>query len=245
MACKCKLQTAAAAAAAGRWPAAGQAVWCVPAAGVHCAQAVPGVQAGARRLERVQHTGAQGMMRGGGGGVQKTSLRSGCSRSPALYGRSFPQTGSGMSADMLTHDSVMLTHSLLVPPLACHASVIGSVGRHICEPVNILRAPTPVSTLTITHTVALLCHFCLSQGQLVVIDVSQSVDLDHPKALDFLREDCAHVNDYFRWGLWYGFVMWSLLCGVCCVGFVVWGLLCGVCYVGFVMWGLWCGCRQR
>jgi serine/threonine-protein kinase RIO1 len=24
------------------------------------------------------------------------------------------------------------------------------------------------------------------------------VDLDHPKALDFLREDCKHVNDYFR-----------------------------------------------
>jgi serine/threonine-protein kinase RIO1 len=36
------------------------------------------------------------------------------------------------------------------------------------------------------------------QGELVIIDVSQAVDLDHPKALDFLREDCAHVNDYFR-----------------------------------------------
>jgi RIO kinase 1 len=34
----------------------------------------------------------------------------------------------------------------------------------------------------------------------VVIDVSQAVDLDHPKALDFLREDCAHVNDFFRCG---------------------------------------------
>lgn len=36
------------------------------------------------------------------------------------------------------------------------------------------------------------------QGQLYIIDVSQSVDLDHPKALDFLREDCKHVNDYFK-----------------------------------------------
>lgn len=36
------------------------------------------------------------------------------------------------------------------------------------------------------------------QGELVLIDVSQAVDLDHPKALDFLREDCAHVNDFFR-----------------------------------------------
>jgi serine/threonine-protein kinase RIO1 len=38
------------------------------------------------------------------------------------------------------------------------------------------------------------------QDQLVIIDVSQAVDLDHPKALDFLREDCAHVNDFFRRG---------------------------------------------
>eukprot|EP00803_Ostreobium_quekettii_P000576 evm.model.scf_964EXC.1 EVM.evm.TU.scf_964EXC.1 scf_964EXC:3156-11457(-) len=30
-----------------------------------------------------------------------------------------------------------------------------------------------------------------------VIDVSQSVDLDHPHALDFLREDCQHVNEFF------------------------------------------------
>ena len=37
-----------------------------------------------------------------------------------------------------------------------------------------------------------------SNGEIVLIDVSQSVDLDHPKALDFLREDCKHVNDFFR-----------------------------------------------
>jgi len=36
------------------------------------------------------------------------------------------------------------------------------------------------------------------KGELWIIDVSQAVDLDHPKALDFLREDCKHVNDYFR-----------------------------------------------
>jgi len=32
----------------------------------------------------------------------------------------------------------------------------------------------------------------------VIIDVSQAVDLDHPKALDFLREDSRHINDFFR-----------------------------------------------
>lgn len=31
-----------------------------------------------------------------------------------------------------------------------------------------------------------------------VIDVSQSVETDHPSALDFLRKDVANVNDYFR-----------------------------------------------
>ncbi|TMW93040.1 hypothetical protein EJD97_012273 [Solanum chilense] len=36
------------------------------------------------------------------------------------------------------------------------------------------------------------------EGHLYVIDVSQSVDLDHPHALDFLREDCVHVSDFFK-----------------------------------------------
>ena len=35
-------------------------------------------------------------------------------------------------------------------------------------------------------------------GEVYVIDVSQSVESDHPSALDFLRKDCANVNDYFR-----------------------------------------------
>ncbi|KAJ9559538.1 hypothetical protein OSB04_004698 [Centaurea solstitialis] len=35
-------------------------------------------------------------------------------------------------------------------------------------------------------------------GHMYVIDVSQSVDLDHPHALDFLREDCVHVSDFFK-----------------------------------------------
>jgi len=34
--------------------------------------------------------------------------------------------------------------------------------------------------------------------QVYVIDVSQSVETDHPSALDFLRKDAAAINDYFR-----------------------------------------------
>ena len=33
--------------------------------------------------------------------------------------------------------------------------------------------------------------------KVVVIDVSQSVEHDHPRALDFLRMDCKNVNDFF------------------------------------------------
>ncbi|KAM7267717.1 hypothetical protein ACFE04_009883 [Oxalis oulophora] len=36
------------------------------------------------------------------------------------------------------------------------------------------------------------------EGHLYIIDVSQSVAPDHPHALDFLREDCVHVSDFFR-----------------------------------------------
>ena len=48
----------------------------------------------------------------------------------------------------------------------------------------------------IRHIYLLLVQliYCVMQGHLYIIDVSQSVDLDHPHALDFLREDCIHVS---------------------------------------------------
>ncbi|XP_061371537.1 uncharacterized protein LOC133314113 isoform X2 [Gastrolobium bilobum] len=36
------------------------------------------------------------------------------------------------------------------------------------------------------------------EGHLYIIDVSQAVDPDHPHALDFLREDCAHISEFFK-----------------------------------------------
>lgn len=36
------------------------------------------------------------------------------------------------------------------------------------------------------------------KSQIYVIDVSQSVETDHPAALDFLRKDISNVNDYFK-----------------------------------------------
>lgn len=35
-------------------------------------------------------------------------------------------------------------------------------------------------------------------SQIYVIDVSQSVEHDHPYALNFLRKDCTNITDYFR-----------------------------------------------
>ncbi|XP_067647346.1 serine/threonine-protein kinase RIO1 [Eurosta solidaginis] len=41
-------------------------------------------------------------------------------------------------------------------------------------------------------------NILLHDGQLIIIDVSQSVEHDHPHAFDFLRKDCANISDFFR-----------------------------------------------
>lgn len=35
-------------------------------------------------------------------------------------------------------------------------------------------------------------------GQVIIIDVSQSVEHDHPHAFEFLRKDCSNVSEFFR-----------------------------------------------
>lgn len=39
---------------------------------------------------------------------------------------------------------------------------------------------------------ALVCRY--HDGDAYIIDVSQSVEHDHPHALEFLRKDCSNVN---------------------------------------------------
>lgn len=41
-------------------------------------------------------------------------------------------------------------------------------------------------------------NLLLYRGRVVVIDVSQSVENDHPRAMDFLRRDIVNVNAFFR-----------------------------------------------
>jgi RIO kinase 1 len=35
------------------------------------------------------------------------------------------------------------------------------------------------------------------EGQLYIIDVSQSVENDHPLAMEFLRKDCTNITSFF------------------------------------------------
>lgn len=41
-------------------------------------------------------------------------------------------------------------------------------------------------------------NILLHEGQLVIIDVGQSVEHDHPHAFDFLRKDCKNISEFFR-----------------------------------------------
>jgi len=41
-------------------------------------------------------------------------------------------------------------------------------------------------------------NLLLHKGTLYVIDVSQSVEWDHPNALDFLRNDCSAITSFFK-----------------------------------------------
>lgn len=40
--------------------------------------------------------------------------------------------------------------------------------------------------------------FRYHEGRVYVIDVSQSVEHDHPHALEFLRKDCTNITDFFK-----------------------------------------------
>ena len=40
--------------------------------------------------------------------------------------------------------------------------------------------------------------FRYHEGKVFIIDVSQSVEHDHPHALEFLRKDCTNITDFFK-----------------------------------------------
>lgn len=62
-----------------------------------------------------------------------------------------------------------------------------------------------IQNMRLIYQEARLVHADLSEfnmlyhdGDAYIIDVSQSVEHDHPHALEFLRKDCSNVNDFFQ-----------------------------------------------
>ncbi|XP_017351148.1 serine/threonine-protein kinase RIO1 [Ictalurus punctatus] len=62
-----------------------------------------------------------------------------------------------------------------------------------------------IQKMRLMYQEARLVHADLSEfnmlyhdGDAYIIDVSQSVEHDHPHALEFLRKDCSNVNDFFQ-----------------------------------------------
>lgn len=41
-------------------------------------------------------------------------------------------------------------------------------------------------------------NIMVKEEKLYIIDVSQSVEHDHPRSLEFLRSDCSNVTKFFR-----------------------------------------------
>ncbi|KAL6467598.1 hypothetical protein MHYP_G00232750 [Metynnis hypsauchen] len=62
-----------------------------------------------------------------------------------------------------------------------------------------------IQNIRLMYHDARLVHADLSEfnmlyhnGDAYIIDVSQSVEHDHPHALEFLRKDCSNINDFFQ-----------------------------------------------
>ncbi|XP_044149412.1 serine/threonine-protein kinase RIO1 [Bufo gargarizans] len=99
--------------------------------------------------------------------------------------------------------------------LRSHVLVMGFIGKNdipapLLKNVQLSESKSREIYLDIIHYMrrmyqdARLVHADLSEfnilyhnGQTYIIDVSQSVEHDHPHALEFLRKDCANVNDFF------------------------------------------------
>uniref|UniRef100_A0A673XPM6 Serine/threonine-protein kinase RIO1 n=1 Tax=Salmo trutta TaxID=8032 RepID=A0A673XPM6_SALTR len=81
-------------------------------------------------------------------------------------------------------------------PLLKNASLSESKARELYLQV--------IQNMRVMYQEARLVHSDLSEfnmlyndGDAYIIDVSQSVEHDHPHALEFLRKDCTNVNDFF------------------------------------------------
>ncbi|XDV27217.1 hypothetical protein PO909_030787 [Leuciscus waleckii] len=111
------------------------------------------------------------------------------------------------TAQILSPEPIMLRSHVLVmsfigrddmpAPLLKNAVLSESKARELYLQI--------IQDMRIMYNEAHLVHADLSEfnilyhnGDAYIIDVSQSVEHDHPHALEFLRKDCSNVNDFFQ-----------------------------------------------
>lgn len=100
--------------------------------------------------------------------------------------------------------------------LRSHVLVMGFIGKHempapLLKNAQLSESKARELYLSIVQCMrkmyqdARLVHADLSEfnmlyhnGEAYIIDVSQSVEHDHPHALEFLRKDCSNINDFFQ-----------------------------------------------
>jgi RIO kinase 1 len=75
---------------------------------------------------------------------------------------------------------------------------VGKMGEAYMDVVDLMR--TMFQTCRLVHADLSEYNLLWHEGRVHVIDVSQSVETDHPRALEFLRMDAANISLYFRRG---------------------------------------------
>ncbi|KAJ8011135.1 hypothetical protein DPEC_G00055040 [Dallia pectoralis] len=81
-------------------------------------------------------------------------------------------------------------------PLLKNASLSESKARELYLQV-IQNMRTMYQDARLVHSDLSEFNILYNDGEAYIIDVSQSVEHDHPHALEFLRKDCANINDFF------------------------------------------------
>ncbi|XP_074127205.1 serine/threonine-protein kinase RIO1 isoform X1 [Sminthopsis crassicaudata] len=103
-------------------------------------------------------------------------------------------------------EPIMLKHHVLVmsfigkddmpAPLLKNAQLSESKARELyLQVIQYMR--TMYQDARLVHADLSEFNMLYCNGDVYIIDVSQSVEHDHPHALEFLRKDCANVNDFF------------------------------------------------
>ncbi|XP_072289454.1 serine/threonine-protein kinase RIO1 [Eucyclogobius newberryi] len=111
------------------------------------------------------------------------------------------QTAGVLSPEPLLLRSHVLLMSFIgkdhIPaPLLKNAALSESKARELYLQV-VLHMRKMYQEARLVHADLSEFNMLFHEGDVFIIDVSQSVEHDHPHALEFLRKDCTNVNDFF------------------------------------------------